>query len=261
MNYERIYRAFIADRRTKEPGAEEYAERHHILPRCMGGGGEPENLIRLTPEDHFFAHLLLAKMHGGRLWAPVAFMAGGARKDYRPIQSRGWYGWATRALARSISGENAYQYDRIVYTLEHKDGRKWAGTQAEMHGALGLGRPFANLLVERKVGSAHGWFHEGERPKQFGPGGLAGMDHPAADRKVHHFVHTSGAEFVGTRVEFCQAHGVSKKSVCMMLQGTQVLSKGWHLKGATLPRLGGAMRKSNWRSLSDDASARKYSVG
>lgn len=71
MNYQSIYSDFIADRRTKEAAliaSGAYSERHHILPRAHAGDDTPTNLIRLTPEDHFFAHLLLAKIHGGSMW-------------------------------------------------------------------------------------------------------------------------------------------------------------------------------------------------
>ena len=39
---------------------DEYHERHHIIPRCMGGGNEKENLIDLFAKEHFIAHKLLA---------------------------------------------------------------------------------------------------------------------------------------------------------------------------------------------------------
>jgi hypothetical protein len=71
MDYSRIYQEFIADRRLREGGLAGYTEKHHIKPRSLGGGDEPENLIRLTAGDHFFAHLLLAKAHGGGLWYAV----------------------------------------------------------------------------------------------------------------------------------------------------------------------------------------------
>ena len=38
----------------------EYHERHHIVPKCMGGGNEKENLIDLFAREHFEAHRLLA---------------------------------------------------------------------------------------------------------------------------------------------------------------------------------------------------------
>lgn len=39
---------------------DEYHERHHIVPKCMGGGNEKENLIDLYAREHFEAHRLLA---------------------------------------------------------------------------------------------------------------------------------------------------------------------------------------------------------
>lgn len=38
-----------------------YFERHHILPKCLGGGNERDNLIDLYPREHFIAHKLLAE--------------------------------------------------------------------------------------------------------------------------------------------------------------------------------------------------------
>ena len=39
----------------------EYHERHHIVPRCLGGTNDEENLIDLFAKEHFIAHKLLAK--------------------------------------------------------------------------------------------------------------------------------------------------------------------------------------------------------
>ena len=38
-----------------------YTERHHINPKCRGGNNTDENLIDLTPKEHYIAHYLLAK--------------------------------------------------------------------------------------------------------------------------------------------------------------------------------------------------------
>jgi hypothetical protein len=38
-------------------------ELHHIIPKCIGGKDEEENLILLTPREHFLAHWLLTKIH------------------------------------------------------------------------------------------------------------------------------------------------------------------------------------------------------
>ena len=33
-----------------------YKERHHIVPRCMGGTNDNDNLIDLYAEEHYIAH-------------------------------------------------------------------------------------------------------------------------------------------------------------------------------------------------------------
>lgn len=61
MNYKKHYDLLIT--RGKNRMLEGYVEKHHIVPRCMGGTDEKENLVQLTPEEHFLAHQLLIKMY------------------------------------------------------------------------------------------------------------------------------------------------------------------------------------------------------
>lgn len=39
-----------------------YNEKHHIIPRSLGGTNKKDNLVSLTPREHFICHLLLTKM-------------------------------------------------------------------------------------------------------------------------------------------------------------------------------------------------------
>src|SRR4051812_31227304 len=40
----------------------EHTETHHIVPKSIGGSNDEENLVELTPREHFVAHLLLPKI-------------------------------------------------------------------------------------------------------------------------------------------------------------------------------------------------------
>jgi hypothetical protein len=40
-----------------------YTENHHILPKCLGGSNDSDNIVTLTAREHFVAHLLLSKMY------------------------------------------------------------------------------------------------------------------------------------------------------------------------------------------------------
>jgi hypothetical protein len=62
MNYKKIYDNLIT--RTLERGVPMgYSESHHIVPKCMGGGDEKTNLVRLTAREHFLAHMLLCNIY------------------------------------------------------------------------------------------------------------------------------------------------------------------------------------------------------
>jgi hypothetical protein len=54
MNYFKIYKSLIE--RAINRNLEEYTESHHIIPRCMNGTDDIENLVNLTPEEHYIAH-------------------------------------------------------------------------------------------------------------------------------------------------------------------------------------------------------------
>ena len=57
----------------------EYHERHHIVPKCMGGSNDEDNLIDLFAREHFEAHRLLGLENPGSdelvyAWACMAWV-------------------------------------------------------------------------------------------------------------------------------------------------------------------------------------------
>jgi hypothetical protein len=62
MNYAKHYGALI-ERAKARTTPLAYTEKHHIVPKCLGGSDDPSNLVRLTAEEHFVAHQLLVKIH------------------------------------------------------------------------------------------------------------------------------------------------------------------------------------------------------
>lgn len=45
---------------------ENYTEKHHIIPKCLGGSNDMCNLVSLTAKEHFVVHHLLTKMLLGK---------------------------------------------------------------------------------------------------------------------------------------------------------------------------------------------------
>lgn len=100
MNYAKIYQTLI--NKAKQRTIEGYSESHHVVPRCMGGSDSPSNLVRLTPEEHFVAHLLLVKMYPSEpKLVYAANMMTVSSSNVKRSNNKS-VGWLRRELARNL---------------------------------------------------------------------------------------------------------------------------------------------------------------
>lgn len=78
-----------------------YYETHHIVPKCLGGSDEKSNLVLLTPEEHFIAHLLLTKIYprNHSLVYAVNMMCVGEHRNNK------MYGWIRKKISSTISND------------------------------------------------------------------------------------------------------------------------------------------------------------
>ncbi|BES53309.1 hypothetical protein [Aeromonas phage phiWae14] len=113
MNYHKIYKSLID--RSIDRVIEGYTEKHHILPKCMGGSNDPSNIAILTPEEHFLAHQLLVKMHPEVSSLIVAARIMTRSKNDKRVNNK-LFGWLKRDYA--IYTSNLHKGKTI--TEEHK---------------------------------------------------------------------------------------------------------------------------------------------
>jgi hypothetical protein len=79
MDYEKIYNQLIERARSenRQKGCGIYFERHHAIPKCLGGSNDKINLVLLTAREHFLAHKLLCEIYPNHaklkyaLWAMI----------------------------------------------------------------------------------------------------------------------------------------------------------------------------------------------
>jgi hypothetical protein len=62
--YWKCYYSIIAKRKANPVTG--YVEKHHIIPRSLGGNNKKENIVALTAREHFICHRLLVKMTAGK---------------------------------------------------------------------------------------------------------------------------------------------------------------------------------------------------
>lgn len=106
------YKDFINDiiqTRGRFSCGEEYHERHHILPKCMGGGNEEENLVDLYAREHFVAHKLLANENSNnsslvRAYSMMAFSKTNVHERYELTPEE--YEEARKAVSDALRGKS-----------------------------------------------------------------------------------------------------------------------------------------------------------
>jgi len=108
MNYKNHYDKLIIRAQLLSRGrTDTYCEQHHIIPRCIGGLDTGDNLVLLTPEEHYIAHLLLVKIYPletGLIYA-ANIMANRNNKQY---------GW----IKRKFSIQNSIDHTGMYHTKE-----------------------------------------------------------------------------------------------------------------------------------------------
>ena len=91
MNYKNIYKNLIERAKNRMLDDNEYVERHHIVPKCLGGNNSKNNIVKLYPKEHYIAHLLLYRIHPNHQGLAYSFwmMCNGNRKNKREYKVSG----------------------------------------------------------------------------------------------------------------------------------------------------------------------------
>lgn len=113
LNYQKIYDDIIfrAKNRSK-PDC--YCEKHHIIPRSMGGSDSKENIAVLTAREHYIAHWLLYKIHRSVSMSYALFAmtrpVGNGRSRYTSHTYRHVREIMSAEMSKKFSGKNHPNY-------------------------------------------------------------------------------------------------------------------------------------------------------
>ena len=111
MNYEKIYIELIEKHGSISKPVSGYHERHHIIPKCIGGKDTYNNLVYLSARCHLLAHWLLMKAYPEAKGLKVAYATMCSRDGVRlsPVM----YQLAKEA----VSGSNSLLARAVVTPL------------------------------------------------------------------------------------------------------------------------------------------------
>lgn len=125
MNYNKIYKQLI--NRAKDRELITYSEKHHIVPKCLGGGDEIENLVKLTPEEHYLAHQLLVKIYPEEprlVYAVWRMIYGDSEYVLRNNKTYGWLRRKYINVCKNRTGSKNSSYGKPWY---HNPSTKESG--------------------------------------------------------------------------------------------------------------------------------------
>lgn len=113
--YAKIYFAIVEKARNRIISECDYRERHHIIPKSLGGTDELSNLIELTAREHFICHLLLVKMTTNADRSKMAsalhkMSFSKSEKQERIVLNSSQYDLVRRLYSRSMRGSNNPRY-------------------------------------------------------------------------------------------------------------------------------------------------------
>ena len=85
--YTQCYQKIINQSQNRQL-IDEYTERHHIIPKSLGGNNNLENLVKLTAREHFICHVLLTKFTIGLARHKMLYAANIMSQASRDYQNR-----------------------------------------------------------------------------------------------------------------------------------------------------------------------------
>lgn len=146
MDYQNIYNQIIERGKFRVSEERVYYEIHHIVPKCMGGGEEEENKVKLEAREHFLCHWLLCRIYPDNTKLIQAFwlMACIKREQYKYFISSKMYEEAKLLFINSIKG-NKKRGEKISQIKQNKTLEEKEKT------ALNYSNAFKNISPEEKI--------------------------------------------------------------------------------------------------------------
>lgn len=196
MNYQAHYDRLIERAQNRTILQTSYKEMHHIVPKCMGGTDDVNNLVELFAEEHLIAHLLLSKIYPNneKLLHSVFRMSQIRRYTNKE------YGWLRQKYSSYMKTNNPMFNENIRKKMSNSRKGKLVGNENPSK------REDVRETLSKAV--AKSWENADERKKAFSEK-FSGSNNPAS--KLYHITDPNGILYVvdGTLEKFTNSNGLS----------------------------------------------------
>lgn len=127
--YTAVYYSVISFAKKRTLAPDRYSEIHHIIPKSLGGSNSKENLVQLTPKEHFICHRLLTKITSGQAKSKMIYAirrmtySGNKHQSERYKTNSRTYSYVMELAKKEMSQRmtlNNPMYDPVVKT-KHQD--------------------------------------------------------------------------------------------------------------------------------------------
>ena len=216
MNYSKHYTLLI--NRAQVRILHDYTEKHHIIPKCMGGNNKKENIVSLTPEEHYVAHQLLIKIypenHSLKKAALMMCVKSGNQK--RNNKAYGWIKRNARPAGEANGMFGRTHTPEVCDKLRTLDKERFTGKSYEDL----YGKEKSDSL--KSIRAAKQSAYRKKNP-------LAGKDNPNA--KSFEITDPSGIKHIitGGLVKFCKSNNLWISKMIDVSKGRIPEYKGWKI--------------------------------
>jgi len=190
--YTRWYNSIISSAQNRNTNG--YVEKHHIVPKSLGGNNKKENLVALTAREHFICHWLLTKMTSGqdkmKMCMALVMMRAGHKhhqrydtkltsRVYDSIKSQAVDAFRTGTNKRIQEGTHNFQnrdqfgvkhpqFDHTIYDWYHAASKtKVSMTRYDLINCYNLSNSGICEVLQGTTKSVKDWFLWNNRPIEY----------------------------------------------------------------------------------------------
>lgn len=121
--YSKWYYSIVNNATTRD-ALKGYSEKHHIIPKSIGGSNSKENLVVLSAREHFVCHLLLTKMLSGDAKKKMIYAFWQLSNQKNLKQQRYSPSSKTYEIARKMFAENHSANMKQNHPLKNEDNKR-----------------------------------------------------------------------------------------------------------------------------------------